>query len=224
MSYYLIGFALIIAFVDWFAVAQKWKKLEYFAKPGVILILITWLIINGGYLGPKKFFLIGLLFSLAGDIFLMLPDDKFLAGLVSFLIAHLAYIGGFSIPGFQITTITIVIIVLVGLVGIVAVQRVLKGLKVTHNENLRLPVILYAVIISIMLISALSTLVVPNPAWKIYPALFVSIGAILFFISDLSLAWNKFVHQITHGGLLVIITYHLAQILITLGSGVNFLI
>lgn len=36
--------------------------------------------------------LLGLLCSLAGDIFLMLPGDRFIPGLVSFLLAHLAYI------------------------------------------------------------------------------------------------------------------------------------
>src|SRR6056297_34056 len=38
----------------------------------------------------------GLLFSLAGDVFLMLPSDRFMEGLVSFLLAHLFYIAAFS--------------------------------------------------------------------------------------------------------------------------------
>ncbi|NIW49240.1 MAG: lysoplasmalogenase, partial [Gammaproteobacteria bacterium] len=57
-------------------------------------LLIAWVIINGGTQGPIIYFLIGLALSLAGDIFLMLPDEKFIAGLVSFLLAHLAYILG----------------------------------------------------------------------------------------------------------------------------------
>ena len=223
MSYYLIGFALIIAAADWFAVAKKWKLLEYFAKPGVIVLLIIWLVINEGYQGPTKFFLIGLIFSLAGDIFLMLPDEKFLAGLISFLIAHLAYIRGFTISGVAISTTGFVIIFLVGLVGFGVLMRILNGLKAHHQEKLRFPVIIYATVICIMLVSALYTLLVPSPVWNLYPAILVSIGAILFFISDLTLAWNKFVHRVTHGGLLIIITYHLAQITITLGSGLNFL-
>src|SRR5512147_2406717 len=40
--------------------------------------------------------LVGLVFSLAGDVFLMLPRDRFLAGLASFLAAHLAYIAAFG--------------------------------------------------------------------------------------------------------------------------------
>ncbi|MBK8006101.1 MAG: lysoplasmalogenase [Gemmatimonadetes bacterium] len=38
----------------------------------------------------------GLLASLAGDIFLMLPGDQFLAGLLCFLVAHLAYLMAFT--------------------------------------------------------------------------------------------------------------------------------
>jgi uncharacterized membrane protein YhhN len=223
MSYYLIGFALIVAAADWIAVAKKWKVLEYFAKPGVIVLLITWLVINDGYQGPTIFFVVGLLFSLTGDIFLMLPDEKFLAGLISFLVAHLAYIRGFLISGFTISTAGIVIIVLVGLVGFGVLRRILNGLKAHHQEKLRLPVIIYAIVICIMLVSALFTMMIPKSGWNFYPALLVSIGAILFFLSDMTLAWNKFVHRVTHGGLLIIITYHLAQIIITLGSGLNFL-
>ena len=223
MSYYLIGFALIVAAGDWVAVAKKWKILEYFAKPGVILILIAWLFINGGYQGPAKFFMIGLFFSLAGDIFLMLPDEKFIAGLVSFLIAHLAYIRGFTISGLHFSTAGFGIIVLVGLIGLVILQQILKGLKAHNQEKLRFPVIIYSIVICIMLVTALYTVIVPNPVWKILPAILVSMGAILFFISDISLAWNKFVSQVRLGKLLIIITYHLAQITITLGSGLNFL-
>jgi len=197
--------------------------LEYFVKPGVIVLLITWLVINDGYQGPTIFFVIGLLFSLAGDIFLMLPDEKFLAGLISFLVAHLAYIRGFTISGIGISTTGFMIIVLVGLVGFGVLRQILKGLKTHHQEKLRLPVIIYSIVICIMLVSALFTMIVPGSGWNFYPALLVSIGAILFFLSDMTLAWNKFAHQVTHGGLLIIITYHLAQITITLGSGLNFL-
>jgi len=87
MNIFISGIALVSAVIDWVAVANKWKKLEYFAKPGVILALISWLIVNGGYRGQLLFFLIGLIFSLAGDIFLMLPNEHFLAGLISFLLA-----------------------------------------------------------------------------------------------------------------------------------------
>jgi uncharacterized membrane protein YhhN len=223
MHFYLIVFALMIAPIDWFAVNRKWKKLEYIAKPMVIVILITWLLINGGYQGPTIFFLIGLGLSLAGDIFLMLPDEKFIAGLVSFLFAHLAYIRGFSISGLHFSIGLLAVIVIVGLIGIVVLRQLLKGLTAHHQEKLRFPIIIYAIVISIMLISALSTVISPSPGWDFYPAIIVSTGAILFFFSDSNLAWNRFVNLVPHGKLMVIISYHLAQIAITLGVGLNYL-
>lgn len=44
----------------------------------------------------KVAIIVGLLFSLAGDVFLMLPSDRFVAGLGSFLVAHLFYITAFA--------------------------------------------------------------------------------------------------------------------------------
>jgi len=48
MAYILVGIALIIAAVDWYAVYAQKKKLEYFAKPGVMVALIIWMLLNGG--------------------------------------------------------------------------------------------------------------------------------------------------------------------------------
>src|SRR5215216_3613885 len=46
----------------------------------------------------KSLIVAGLLCSLVGDVFLMWPRDRFVAGLVSFLVAHLFYIAAFA-PG-----------------------------------------------------------------------------------------------------------------------------
>ena len=51
----------------------------------ILLALLAPLPANADY---KWLILAGLLFSLAGDIFLMLPRDRFIAGLISFLIAQ----------------------------------------------------------------------------------------------------------------------------------------
>ena len=50
--------------------------------------------------------LAGLLFSLAGDVFLMLPSDRFVAGLGCFFVGHLFYIGAFSIDAGLTTALT----------------------------------------------------------------------------------------------------------------------
>ena len=73
----------------------------YLFKPLTMLLIIalfstkTALTLNT----YSSLLLIGLLCSLAGDIFLMLPKDRFLPGLISFFLAHLAYIAAFTING-----------------------------------------------------------------------------------------------------------------------------
>jgi hypothetical protein len=62
-----------------------------------------------------------------------------------------------------------------------------------------------------------------RPDWSTGPALLSSAGALLFFASDGLLAWNKFVEKLRYGKLLVIITYHLGQVLIVLGAALHYL-
>ncbi len=84
MSYSFFGLALVLAVLDWIAVAGGWKKLEYFTKPATMVALLAFMVQNGGLSGGMLWFTLGLAFSLAGDVFLMLPRDRFIAGLVAF--------------------------------------------------------------------------------------------------------------------------------------------
>lgn len=71
----------------------KWQF--YLFKPFTIglMLLLAWQAgLDSVY---HQVIFVGLLLSLVGDIFLMLPNDKFIPGLVSFLLAHLAYSLGF---------------------------------------------------------------------------------------------------------------------------------
>ncbi len=96
MNLTLIGIAVLFAILDWIAVARKWQIVEYIAKPAVMVCLIAWLVMNSGMTVPLLWFTIGLAFSLAGDVFLMLPKERFIPGLISFLLAHIAYIIGLN--------------------------------------------------------------------------------------------------------------------------------
>ena len=64
--------------------------LGYVFKP-LTLIPILGLALTAPPARPPRYrwgIVAGLLFSLAGDVLLMLPSDRFLAGLLSFLAAH----------------------------------------------------------------------------------------------------------------------------------------
>lgn len=224
-TYFFLILALIIALVDWFAVAKKWKRLEYIAKPGVMLALLAWIWqvnrVYGGFQPPMLWFAAGIVFSMAGDIFLMLPREQFIAGLVSFLLAHIAYLIGFNTTPPPLNPASLVLFILVALTGLQLFRRISAGLKASGKSSLQIPVLVYAVAISLMLLSALITLLKPD--WQTPEAILVSVGALLFFLSDTFLAWNKFIAPLPYGKLRVIITYHLGQILLILGAGLHFL-
>ena len=203
--------AAALAVLDWWTLVGGKRGLGYLTKPGVIVALLAWLATQG--VGGA--FLLALLFSLLGDIFLMLPRERFTAGLGAFLLAHLANSGGFlgagqafSGPGPWF------VLLLVALVGSAFHRRLASALRRRGQERLRAAVGLYALALSLMFWAALSTW------WRGWPppaALRVSLGAALFFASDALLAWNRFVQPLPAARLKVRILYHLGQGLLAWG-------
>src|SRR5439155_9903360 len=83
---------------DWLAVARRNKPLEYICKPATLVALIAAAIAIHPSIDARRIaFVVALVFSLAGDVFLMLPRDAFIPGLASFFAAHVAYIVGFRL-------------------------------------------------------------------------------------------------------------------------------
>ncbi len=221
MSYTLIWVCLIIAVVDWAAVASGRKTVEYIAKPGVMVLLLIWLYQVSGFSGALVWFAMGLVFSLAGDIFLMLPREQFIAGLISFLLAHIAYIVGFFQSQVALNLPGLIIAVVIALVMLRLYRSIAAGLDRSGKSALKPPVLVYSLVISIMLLLALLTMT--GEQWQTVPALLVSAGALLFFISDALLAWNKFVTPLHQGRFISIIPYHLGQTLLTIGAALHYL-
>src|SRR4029079_17999518 len=96
------GIALVVtaafALGDWWAKLTHSRRLEYVCKPATMVALIVTALAlapAAGQDGGRAWFVAALVFSLAGDVFLMLPSDRFVAGLASFLVAHLCYVAGF---------------------------------------------------------------------------------------------------------------------------------
>lgn len=161
-------------------------------------------------------FTLGLFFCLAGDIFFMLPGDKLILGLLAFLVGQIFYVIGFNnLPPYINVGGGIVIIILAIYVAWIYPQ-LRTGLKAKGKNNLQIPVLIYSLVITIMVYSALMTWT--RPGWPTISALSVSLGAIFFYISDTFLAWIRFVKPINHGRTMNMITYHLGQIGIILGA------
>lgn len=83
-----------------------------------------------------------------------------------------------------------------------------------------LPIEAYGTVITLMVLSALLTLY--DAAWKISASGLVASGAILFYSSDILLAWNKFVNPIKNGRLANMIFYHLGQAALVAGVLLQF--
>ncbi|MBW2402134.1 MAG: lysoplasmalogenase [Deltaproteobacteria bacterium] len=149
--------------------------------------------------------MLGLIFSLAGDVFLMLPSDRFLPGLASFLVAHLLYIAAFSqIEGFQLS--------LSALAPFALASAALLRLLWPHLAGMQIPVLVYVVVIVTMGWQATAQWSSVGETW----ALLALVGAIFFTISDAALALNRFRAAFASAPATILSSYYLAQWLIAL--------
>ena len=148
--------------------------------------------------GRRDWFVVALALSMLGDVFLMVPRDLFVAGLASFLLAHIAYVVGFRVDGSSAAAwaeATVAVLV----VDVVLARPVLSAVRRRHGELLA-PVAAYMVVISAMVAAAVATGI----------GLAIA-GAVLFFASDTLIAWNRFVRSRPWMPLAIIVTYHLGQ-------------
>lgn len=184
-------------------------------KSLIIPVLMILLAVN---LKPLKHFLFrmmlaGLFFSWAGDVILEFSQRNgslFVPGLVSFLLAHAMYLTVFlKTPGKNsILKNRVWLLIPVLLFGALLVKYLYAGLG-----DMKVPVILYAIVILSMLTAAINRIEKVNSA-SFYMVLS---GAILFVISDSAIAVNKFGHRFELAGVVIMSTYIVAQFLIITG-------
>jgi len=158
------------------------------------------------------FIVIGLLFCLGGDVFLALPQDRmFLLGLISFLLGHVCYVIGFVwISGPSSMTL------LGAIVTIVLGVLVYLWLK-PHLGSMKIPVIAYILVISLMFIGAWSVLGMPQQPLAARLSIFV--GAACFYISDIFVARDRFLKNAFTNRLLGLPLYYTAQFMIAFSIG-----
>ena len=194
----------VIAAVDWTAVARSIRRLEYVAKPAVMVGLIAVaLAMHPVSAIERTFFVVALVLGLASDVFLMLPRDMFLLGLVAALVEHLAYIAGFRAREFHFDSLAVATAVALVSAG-VFLPRILRAVR-KSQPRLVAPVIAYVVVFVIMVASAGGT-----------GSLVALAGALLFFYSDALLAWYRFVQPLPWGRFVNIVAYHSGQALLVL--------
>ena len=195
---------VVVAIVDWLSVVAARRSVEYIAKPAVMLGLIA----VAALLRPvsdveRLLFVAALACGLVSDVFLMLPRDMFLAGLVAALVEHVAYIAGFRARSFHLTLFVLAVVVALVSVGVV-LPAIVRALRKSHPQLVG-PVAAYVGVFVVMVASAGGS-----------GSGFAFAGALLFFYSDALLAWNRFVQPVSWGRFANIVAYHSGQALLVL--------
>jgi uncharacterized membrane protein YhhN len=139
----------------------------------------------------------------------MLPNDRFIHGLIAFFCAHVIYVVAFPVDDMLSWKSLIVAIVLVSLF-IIYLLLLRPGIVAEGSIKLLIPVALYMVIISLMVYQGILSG---------QPLLIA--GALSFYLSDAILAWNRFVKPLRWGTYGVMTSYYFAQYCIALSVGAN---
>jgi len=209
--------AVAFAFPDWASTWKGWKKRLYIAKPAVIVFLIIWTLQLTGWWDEMAWFGAALVFSLIGDIALMLNPRFFMHGGTSFLLAHVAYFVGFNASPAPLSGGVFLVAVLVGTAAAVVFRRIRPGImRVPRSRRFLTALSLYGLSLTLMLLSALLTLF--RQDWQYLPAILSAGGALFFFSSDTMLVYDRFVRRFNHAQSYVHLTYHLAQFGIISGA------
>lgn len=205
----------IILAADIVGIIADIRILQTLAKPVLMPVLLSYYFSETGNIQDslKKWIFLALFFSWAGDVLLMLQGTDeifFLLGLSAFLIAHIFYCLYFH----QIKTKEKIKSHPWTLILVVLYYSTLMFLLSQYLGEMKIPVRVYGMVISFMLLLAMHMFYQrDNLAGKL-----MLTGALLFVISDSVLAIDKFYHSFEPAGVLIMITYGLAQWLITTGA------
>jgi uncharacterized membrane protein YhhN len=185
------------------------SRLRLVAKPsasaGFLLVALGSGALDSSY---GTWIFAGLVLSMIGDLLLLFEDPaRFRAGLVAFLVGHLAYIGAFAEAGVALAWTA------VAAVGVLVMAAgVLPWLLPHVGGGMRGPVLAYVAVISAMMALAVGTQGEQNTS------LIVG-GAGLFYVSDLFVARERFVTTAFWNQLIGLPLYYGGQVLLALSVG-----
>lgn len=214
-KYWILLFAIILI-GDLIGIQLNNEILQFICKPLIIPTVIGYFDsqVNNITKGIAKWVVLALVFSLLGDVLLMFQEKNsifFLLGLSAFLIAHIFYIIFFhkvrvkeNVKGNPWLLVLVVIY-----------YAALISLLSPYLADMKIPVLVYGVVISFMFMLAMHMLFIKNkPTGQ-----WMMVGALLFVMSDSILAINKFYQPFEMAGVLIMLTYGLAQFFIVEGAG-----
>ena len=187
---------------------SQWKEgiipLKLSVTASVLILVLAVFIPEGFTPAPVGFYagiILALLASMIGDYFLSLGEKSFIPGLLGFLGAHAGYLTAFlSLGGLNLPALFSAAILLLLFLLLVLRPR-LEGLVM-------LAAVAAYIGLTVLVLSAAFGIQAPATPAK---GLFVA-GALSIAVSDLFIAWNKFIKPIRLDELLILSTYYFAQI------------
>lgn len=188
--------------------ADAWHWLHWVCKPLATLLIfwVAWYAIRPVSAVYRRRMLFGIAFCLLGDVWLMLPKDLFVPGLVSFLIAHVWFIAAFSSDVRFAARKWPWLACLAFGAGMAALLW--PGVA----PPMRVPVLIYISVLATMAGQALG-----RASWlraqgdaRAISARRAGAGALLFMLSDSLLAWDRFRAALPWAALYILATYYTA--------------
>ncbi|MCH7413376.1 lysoplasmalogenase [Belliella sp. R4-6] len=219
---YWLYLYLIVGIIDLAMTAQGNTEMRIYSKPLIVIPLTIYFFqisknLSGTIL--RKAMIAALLFSWMGDALLIFPK-LFLYGLGAFLMVHICYVISFKLSQtkpFEIGQVNFIKLFLYNLP--IYLPAVIVYYLVNPNlGEMKIPVIIYMLVILTMVTTARERFKKTNPAsfWQVF------VGALFFMISDGILALNMFFKSFPESGVLVMGTYLLAQLLIVMGIRAHY--
>ena len=148
----------------------------------------------------RRWVLVGLSLSWIGDVALLWPQQGFLPGLVSFLLAHLAYLVAFTRQ--QRLAVRVLPFGVYALIATAVLWHLWPGVP----PALRVPVLAYVLCLSAMAAQTGALALAGDPRGRV-----LAVGGALFMLSDALLATNKFAGPLPLANLWILSTYWAAQ-------------
>jgi uncharacterized membrane protein YhhN len=187
---YLIPVLIVTVTILIRAEILKHSKQIYIFKPISTVIVIAMAVLSLFEISQNITYtagvLAGLTLSLGGDIALMFHENRkaFTIGLALFLLAHIAYTVVFILLG-RSSSFDIPVTA-----ALLAAGAGFYFLIKPNLGKMQIPVLAYIAVISLMVSRATSTLA--SPVFAENQARMIILGAILFYVSDIILAANRF--------------------------------
>ncbi len=184
--------------------------LKYICTPMITAIISGFVVLSmyeGGITSYQVLVLSALIFSIVADTMLMVVEVSLMEqGIVYFMLGHVMYIAAFSLDyefrGWNMAVAVILLILL---------AMFYRGIRGTVGK-LRIPILIYAVVLCTMLFFALSYF---NHEVS-RKSIFIIVGALLFVISDFLLAYLTFIRPHKQESVIVWAVYAPAQLLLAL--------